>query len=195
MTFLTDFADQAVILPLALAVAVTLFAQRWPRGAMAWLVAVGLTLGAMLALKLLLQACARPTGLLDLMALQTPSGHVAGAALVSAGLASLLTGRRGGPLLLGGGVAVAIAVSRLVLGAHSFPEVVVGAVVGLAGAALVPRLAGPPPPGFSLRRTVLIAAAVLLLFHGLHLPAEAHIRATASVLARYFGVCAGGAPG
>jgi hypothetical protein len=33
VTFLTDFADQAVILPIAFAVGVALLAQGWRRGA------------------------------------------------------------------------------------------------------------------------------------------------------------------
>ena len=41
MTFLTDFADQAVVLPLVLVLALVLAAQGWRRGAAAWLVAVG----------------------------------------------------------------------------------------------------------------------------------------------------------
>jgi len=184
--FLTDFADQAVILPLALAIAVTLLTQRWWRGAAAWLLAVAATLGTMLILKLLFQACSRSLGLLDL---QTPSGHVAAAAVVSGGLASMLTGRRGAAAMLAVVVAGVIGMSRLLLGAHSVPEVAVGAAIGLAGAVILPRLAGPPPPGFDVRRPALAAVAVVIVFHGLHMPAEAHIRSTASILAAYLGVC------
>jgi membrane-associated phospholipid phosphatase len=184
--FLTDFADQAVILPLALAIAVALLAQRWRRGAVAWLLTVVATLGVTLVLKLVFEACYRSFDLLDL---QTPSGHVAAAAVVSGGLASLLTGRRRAAVLLAVFVAVLIAVSRLVLGTHSLPEVAVGAAIGLAGAMLVPRLAGAPPAGLDVRRVALIALAVLTGLHGLHMHAEAHIRSTASFLAEYFGVC------
>jgi len=184
--FLTDFADQAVILPLTIAVTASLLAQRWHRGAAIWLLAVATTLAATLALKLVFHACSETFGL---PALHTPSGHAAAAAVVSGGLTGLLGRRRAAAVLISAAIATLIGLSRLMLGAHSLPEVVVGSLVGLAGAALLLRLAGPPPPGFDLRRTALVAGLVLVLFHGLHMPAEAHIRASATFLARYFGVC------
>ena len=45
MKFLTDFADQAVVLPMVAAVSVVLAAQGWWRGALAWLCVVGMTEG------------------------------------------------------------------------------------------------------------------------------------------------------
>ena len=57
MTFITDFADQAVILPLVLAIGIALLAQGWRRGAAAWALAVVATFAAMLALKLVFLAC------------------------------------------------------------------------------------------------------------------------------------------
>src|SRR5690349_19218340 len=50
--FLTDFADQAVIMPLVLAVAVALALQGWRRGAFVWLAVVAVTFIVMLMLKL-----------------------------------------------------------------------------------------------------------------------------------------------
>ncbi len=41
MNFLTDFADQAVVLPFALVVAVALGVAGWWRGAFAWIAGVG----------------------------------------------------------------------------------------------------------------------------------------------------------
>jgi len=43
--FVTDFADQAVVLPLALAIGVTLAVFGWSRAALAWVVAVGAIFG------------------------------------------------------------------------------------------------------------------------------------------------------
>ena len=43
--------------------------------------------------------------------------------------------------------------------------------------------------GFRARRIALVVALVLLVLHGLHMPAEAHIRDGAAFLSRYFGVC------
>jgi hypothetical protein len=72
---------------------------------------------------------------------------------------------------------------------HTPAEVLIGAAAGLAGAAALLLFAGAPPHGLDARRIVLIAAVVAVLFHGLHLPAEAHIRSTALRLARFLAVC------
>jgi membrane-associated phospholipid phosphatase len=86
-------------------------------------------------------------------------------------------------------VAAVIGLSRLVLGAHSLPEVMLGAMVGLAGVWALQLLAGAPPPDLNIRRVVVIGVAIVLVFHGLHFPAEAHIRATAFRFAHILAVC------
>lgn len=184
MQFLTDFADQAVVLPVVLAIGLVLLAQRWWRGAAAWAATVVATFAVMLALKILLIPCGTA-------AIHTPSGHVAAATFVTGGLAAMLRCRRGivVPVVLL--AAVVIGASRLVLGLHTWPEVVIGALVGMAGAMAMQRLAGPPPPSIDARRLVLITLAVALVFHGLHLPAEAEIRGTAWRLANLLDVCRG----
>lgn len=183
--FLTDFADQAVILPLVLAISIALALQGWRRGALVWLGVVGATFAVMLILKLAFLACTPLSGAADI---RSPSGHVAAAAVVAGGLAALVTRRASSILPIAAMAAVVIGLSRLVLGVHSLPEVVVGALVGLAGATVLSRLAGPPPP---LRPAPLILVIVLVtaLFHGLHLPAEAAIRDTAANAAAYLTVC------
>lgn len=57
LTFLTDFADQAVILPLAVVVTLVLWAQRRWRVAAAWLAAIFGVLGVVLILKVVCYAC------------------------------------------------------------------------------------------------------------------------------------------
>jgi membrane-associated phospholipid phosphatase len=183
--FITDFADQAVMLPLAVAIAGALLAQRWWRGAAAWALAVGGTFGAMLVLKVVFIACT-VSGPIDI---HTPSGHVAAAAVVAGGFASLLVRHRVTVLFLAALVAVVVAISRLVLGAHSLPEVLVGATVGLGGALGMVWLAGPVPDRLDARRIGLLALLVMAVFHGLHLPAEAQIRGNAWRFAQIFGVC------
>jgi len=183
--FLTDFADQAVILPLVVAIALALAAQGWRRGALVWLAAVAGTFAAMLALKLTFLAC---TPLFSPMEIRSPSGHVAAATVVAGGLAALLTGRRRSILPVALLAAVVIGMSRLVLGAHSLPEVILGAVVGLAGAAALLRFAGPPPP-LRLAPIVAVVVVVAALFHGMHLQAEAAIRQTAYRAGLLFAVC------
>ena len=76
LRFLTDFADQAVVLPLVLAVALVLALQGWRRGAAAWLVAIGATFAVILVLKLVFLGCTPLFGPADM---RSPSGHVAAA--------------------------------------------------------------------------------------------------------------------
>jgi membrane-associated phospholipid phosphatase len=185
MRFLTDFADQAVMLPVVLAIALLLAMQGWRRGALVWLGVVSVTFTVMLLLKVVFLACPPFFGPVDI---RSPSGHVAAATVVAGGLAALLSRRRVSILPIAVLAAVVIGVSRLVLGLHSLPEVALGALVGLGGAAALLTLAGPPP---TLRPGRLIAVVVIVaaLFHGLHLPAEAAIRHTAYRAARMLAVC------
>jgi len=169
--FLTDFADQAVILPLVMAIAVTLFLQ-WRRGAIAWIVVTGGTFATMLILKLGFLACSQGY-------LRTPSGHVAAATVVAGGLAMLLMRWRHSVLPLALLAAIVIGVSRIVLGAHSLIEVNVGATVGLIGAGALLWIAGPVPDGLKVNRIAIVAIIVISLMHGLRLPAEARIKSLA----------------
>jgi membrane-associated phospholipid phosphatase len=185
--YLTDFADQAVILPLVIAVAIVLAAQGWRRGAVTWLIVIVCTFAATVTFKLMFLACSPLFGPMDV---HSPSGHVAAATVVSGGLAALLFRQRASIMPVALLAAVVIGISRILLGMHSLPEVVVGALIGLAGAAALLRFAGPPP---RLRIAPVIAVVVVVagLFHGLHLPAEAAIRHTALRAAQYIPACRG----
>lgn len=185
MRYLTDFADQAVILPLVLAVAVALAVQGWRRGAFVWLAVVGATFFATLVFKLVFLSCSPLFGPLDI---HSPSGHVAAATVVAGGLAAMLTRRQASIIPAALVAAAIIGFSRFVLGMHTLPEVAVGALIGLCGAAAMLRLAGPPP---TLRPAPLLGviAIVALMFHGLHLPAEAAIRHTAFRAAQFIPAC------
>lgn len=172
MKSLTDFADQAVILPIVTVVAIASAAMGWKRGTLAWLGVTAVTFAAVLAAKVGFLACHPVFGPWEI---EPPSGHVAAAAVVAGGLMALLGGRR--MMALGAAVSAAsiVGVSRLVLGAHSLPEVLIGSVLGVAGAAAISYFVGPP----RVRRPVLlltIAVFVALLLHGAHLPAEPVIR-------------------
>jgi membrane-associated phospholipid phosphatase len=171
MTFLTDFADQAVVLPLVAAVALMLAALGWWRQALAWLGVIGITFATILILKLGFLACQPVFGS---WALRSPSGHAAAAASVAGSLAALLTRRHWLVLAVATVAAAAIGVSRVELGLHSVPEILLGGAIGIAGASAFSRLAGPPPA----RRPVsllAVVAVVAVLLHGTRLPAEAAI--------------------
>src|ERR1700722_1388857 len=146
--------------------------QGWRRGAVAWVVVVAATFAATLAFKLMFLGCSPLFGPMDV---HSPSGHVAAATVVSGGLAAMLTRRRASILPAALVAACVIGLSRLVLGMHSLPEVIVGALIGLAGAAALLRFAGRPPEGLRAAPVVAVVVVVAVVFHGLHLPAEAAI--------------------
>ncbi len=173
--FLTDFADQAVVLPLAGAVLLALAALGWRRGALAWGGSVAGVLAAVLLLKLVVMACGGKWGLVGLA---SPSGHTAGAAVVFGGLLALMLPRSSVWVAAGAGGAFALAIglTRLALQVHTVADVVVGASVGVAGAVAMRLLAGPRPPRVAPRWVVLVAAVIMVAFHGQRLPAEGKIR-------------------
>ncbi len=184
MNTLTDFADQAVILPVYGLAFVALLAMGWWRAAFAWLGVVAVVFSLVLVGKVAAFDCggalAREIGL------RSPSGHTASAAMVYGGLLGLL--RKGGRRqmiapLLALGFAVVIGISRIALGAHSVIEVIVGGAIGITGAWAVVRLAGPRPVQLRyLRRAMLAIMVVALLAHGIRLPAEARIASVARTI-------------
>jgi membrane-associated phospholipid phosphatase len=180
MNFVTDFADQAVALPVAATVLLALLVLGWRRGALAWAFGVGGVLMAMLVLKLVTFAC---VWRVPWMGLSSPSGHTATAAVVYGGLLALLVPRGfGGTLaaaVAGGAFALVFGLTRLALQVHTVPDVIVGAAVGIAGAVILRRLAGDRPVRLSSPRLTLAACVVMLLFHGHRLEAETRIRAMA----------------
>jgi membrane-associated phospholipid phosphatase len=186
--YLTDFADQALILPLVLAITAALAVQGWRRGALAWLIVVAGTFAATLSFKLMFLACSPVFGPMDV---HSPSGHVAAATVVAGGLAAMLTRHRATILPAAVLAAIVIGVSRLILGAHTLPEVIVGALIGLAGAAALLRFAGTPPPTLRIAPLLAVIVIVAALCHGLHLPAEAAIRHTAFRFTEFIPACRG----
>src|SRR5258708_39101880 len=97
MMFLTDFADQAVVLPVVVAVAAVLLALGWRRGALVWLGSVCATFGVVLFLKLGFLACVPVFGPWEL---RSPSGHTAAASVVAGGFVTLLAGSQLSALLV-----------------------------------------------------------------------------------------------
>lgn len=182
--FITDFGDQAVILPLAAAIALIFLVSGWRRGAVAWTVAIGATLGLMLLLKLAFLACGH---LIPGTGIVSPSGHTAAAAVVYGGLAGVamrsVTNNK--YWLIACTLAVAIlcavvfGVSRLKLGVHSPAEVLAGGMIGVGGAVSSTALAGAPSPKLRLWHVLAVGLSILILMHGAHLPAEDTIKSIA----------------
>jgi len=183
MQYLTDFADLAVVLPFALAVGVSLLWAGWRRGALAWATVVPATLAAVLLGKMVIAGCGDYLPFHSFYhGLKSPSGHTASAAVVYGGLLSLLLPeprrdlrRPLAAVLLAGIFAMVVGGSRLALHLHTRSDVVAGAALGIAGAMVLARLAGPRPARLALGRPLALALLVLLLLHGRHLWAEGQI--------------------
>jgi membrane-associated phospholipid phosphatase len=177
MRFITDFADQAVVLPVAATVLVVLLALGWRRGAVAWGAGVVGVMGAMLVLKLIVFACGWR---LPWTGLSSPSGHTAASAVVYGGLLALMAPRgvagTVAAALAGGAFALLFGFTRLALQVHTVPDVLVGASVGVSGAVFLRGLAGERPHRLSSPWLAVAAVLVMLLFHGHRLEAESRIR-------------------
>ncbi len=175
MQTITDFADLAVVLPLAACVAVWLALSGWRRGAALWVAMFAALLALMLALKLIFLGCA-PAG----SPICSPSGHTASATFVFGGVAVLmLRQHRAAAFAAAISLAALFGVSRVALHAHSLPEVLLGAAAGLSTLALFALLAGPIPPGLPARRLLLAGIPLILLLHGARLNLEPRVRGAA----------------
>lgn len=187
--YISDFADQAVLLPLACVIGIAMLAAGWLRGAVAWAVVISGMLAVMLVLKLWAGTCGES---LFGNQLQSPSGHTASAAAIYGGALSILMRRsfRTMPaaLICAGVIAFLVGLTRVVIGAHSVLEVAIGACVGVAAAMILERAAGPVPARAPMLPVVGAVVATMLVFHGMHLPAEAAIR-KARIGWMPFGLC------
>src|ERR1700691_4225212 len=127
--FVSDFGDLAVLLPIAAAIQVWLLrAPEARRVAAIWAISLFFCCGATALLKIYFSAC--PYG-----GINSPSGHAALSVFVYGGLS--VVGARAHRILkfillaAGVGLAVAILATRVILGAHTVAEVLIGSVIGL----------------------------------------------------------------
>ncbi len=200
--FVTDFADLGMLLPVAGLIALGFTAiGRW-QVVFAWLLAVAGTLAAMVVLKVMAFTLAGfapagpvpaeawwPGSWLGAAGLGNPSGHTAAGSVFYGGLALLVGERLAWRTLLGLLTAVMAGLifgtTRLLLGVHSVPDVLVGGLVGLAGVLLLTRLAvrrrpegQAKVPGKAL--VLAVATCGALIFHGNRLNAEGLLRSIAA---------------
>lgn len=177
MQFFTDFGDQALVLPLMLAIGATLACWRWWRGAAAWFVTTIGTSAVMLSLKIIVYACHRwASG----FGLHSPSGHTAAATVLYGSLVALLVQplrhRLLGVGLAGLALATTFGMSRVRLGYHVLPDVIVGGFVGIVGALAFVVLAGARPARLRVWPVFAALIMVVVLFHGRTMNAEETIQ-------------------
>lgn len=155
--------------------------------AMAWILAVIFCAGAIGLLKIYSSAC-------SIGVVNSPSGHVAMSTLIYGGLALTIAARWRRMAVLaaiaGIGVIGAIAVSRVVIGAHDITEVLIGAAIGAAALAIFAKSVIRDLPAVPAKPILASVVLAVVLLHGQQVQAEQLIR----VLGRYLhtqqvGVC------
>ncbi len=160
--------------PLGTAIPIVLALAGQRRAAMGWTAAIGCVWAVMLLLKLSGYTIAAlfPDTLFSALDLVTPSGHVASSASIYGGLVGLLLTQPGTlfrrSLLVAIAVAVGIGATRVLLGVHSLAEVMVGATVGLAGAAAVARASGTAIDRRARGPVLAVTVLIVIAFHGDH---------------------------
>ncbi len=184
-SYVTDFGDTAVTVPLAVLMHGFLLAAQHPRLAIGWGLAILGCAGAIATLKLALTVCGYP---LSGSGLSSPSGHTAMSIAVYGGFAAVVGTTLKRPMretLIAGaaGLMIAIALSRAILGYHSWLEVAIGLGVGIAALAFILVLVARLRPGpLPLVWLITGALVVFVLFHGTRWPAEQAIRRLAGWL-------------
>lgn len=186
--FVSDFGDLAVVLPVAALVLVWLLRTPGSRPmAVAWVIAVAFCAGAIGLLKIYFSVCS--TGIVG-----SPSGHVATSILVYGGLALTIAVRwrrmTVPAALAGAGLVGALAVSRVVIGAHDIAEVLIGAAIGAAALAIFAKTVVRDRSAVPAKPILASAVLAVVLLHGQQVQAEQLIRVLGRYLhAQQVGVC------
>ncbi len=190
-TFLTNFGDSAVTLPLA-AAALALFALSGSvRLLRAWLLVVAASGITVALLKIGFSDCAAAGPLGRPF---SPSGHTAMSTLVYGGLALLASAGRPAivrvaaliPALV---LALGIGVSRIVVHAHTPAEVVAGFAIGGGALLLLHRATAGATLRLPPLALVAVALVVALAMHGTRWPIEQQLQRVAALLHRDAPVC------
>jgi membrane-associated phospholipid phosphatase len=169
---LTGFGDVALLLPLAATIFLWLQLSGATRAAAWWAFSVAVCIAVTAVSKIFLWGCPPISGL------RSPSGHVSLSVLVY-GATVFVIAVEGGTLrpsiAVAGGMALilAIAASRLLLDAHTVPEVMIGWVVGSASVALFARRYRRLRPKNARLGPLLVGMTVVaFVLHGAEVHAE-----------------------
>ena len=194
LAVISDAGDSAVLLPLALLLIAALWRYQSREAAATLIVALAACGAVMVVLKVMLIACGQAWN----AGVVSPSGHASMSTAVY-GAIGIIAARQAPrwqqpAIVLASWLFVgAIAISRVVLGAHSYAEVGLGLLVGFVALCLfaVPyfRLRKAP---LNLALLVVLSVATVLILHGAHLPVEKLIHRFAFFGRTAAGICLGG---
>ncbi|MGI4850222.1 MAG: phosphatase PAP2 family protein [Janthinobacterium lividum] len=191
MEFITQFGSVTLLIPLAILLAGALWHYEGRRAAMTFMVPMTGCMSAMLLLKLYFISCG--TG--QAYGITSPSGHTASSTFVLGSVAVVVAThvrRYKAWMVLGLSTALilAIAISRVLLGAHTVEEVVAGFAVGVVTLLLfvVPYMRTVRRP---IRLKVMAGAflAVAALAYGVPSSAEQYIKMMSQHLRTETGEC------
>jgi membrane-associated phospholipid phosphatase len=186
---LTDFGDAAILLPLSTVMLVWLLKFHPHRAAVSWVIATGLCVAGTTLLKILFYGCPPVSNLVS------PSGHTSLSMLVYGSIALVVASegrgwQRNTILAAGAALIIGIAGSRLVLNRHSALEVCAGFLIGALTLPVFARgylrSRGSERP---LLLLILLAIAVVAIFHGQELHAESILHAISRYLHVSGNVC------
>jgi membrane-associated phospholipid phosphatase len=194
VTELTDLGDSAFLLPASVLLAVYLFFYlRSLRAVGIWLSTLVLCAGLTLIVKIAFEACGNSWSFLDM---HSPSGHTSLSATFYGCSALMVTAdkerRVRWVLIVASGALIAlIAISRVMLEAHTVREVVAGAAVGACCVGWFGlRYFARPPSSLPWQPVIAALAIMALATHGWHLNVEGLIAELARLFRTTLPVCA-----
>jgi membrane-associated phospholipid phosphatase len=178
LRWITDFGDSGVTLPLlALLIALLWFVESHRA---AWLLgrALLVCVSVLMLLKLVFLSC----GHVFALGIESPSGHACLTAFCYGAIATVVWGQPRPRLrflaaALATFIIVSVAVTRVLLGAHTPQEVLVGSTAGLLTLALFVRsYLAIPHPVIRMRQIALVLGTAFIVTYGTVLPAERYLR-------------------
>ncbi|HEV2549953.1 MAG TPA: phosphatase PAP2 family protein [Stellaceae bacterium] len=193
LNLVTDLGDSALLLPASALLFAYLLYLRAASVARIWVMALALCALLTLLLKVAFYTCGMAV---PVLAMRSPSGHTSLSTTFYGCAALMMTGdkeRATQVMVLAGGtfLALAVALSRVLLHAHTMSEVALGLTIGVLcvvwfGSAYL----GRPPLSVPWRSALLGVGLLLLITHGLHWNFEWMVARIAALLRSGISICA-----
>jgi membrane-associated phospholipid phosphatase len=187
---ITNFGDLAFLLPLSGILALILWRCESGAAARAWLSALAFCLLATFVLKFAFLTC----NLNGNIHIASPSGHASMSTAVYGALAVIVATHlqrwRIWITLLGGALVLAIALSRILLSAHTKVEVAIGLAIGIISLSIfISKYTRLSHRKIDLRAVGLCVLLVFAALYGAQLTAEPYVQKFAYALRSAIGIC------